>query len=140
MGNCMPNKQCIYAHSNVTKKFSTQSVNHYKNRVISIKDLRSSSKGNVKEKVNKLSVSRIPESSWIKVFDYFQFNEVREMGKVNRLFNQTAKSSVILVKFFKKKSDTNYLNSTTSASYSANVSTPLLQAKRDSLFSFGEMV
>ena len=46
---------------------------------------------------------------WVKVIDFLSYNELKEVGKVNRKFNMLVKNNNVLVKFFKKK-NTEYDN------------------------------
>ena len=40
---------------------------------------------------------------WVKVIDFLSYNELKEVGKINRKFNKLVKTNNVLVKFFKKK-------------------------------------
>ena len=45
----------------------------------------------------------ITKMLWVKVIDFLSYNELKEVGKVNRKFNMLVKNNNVLVKFFKKK-------------------------------------
>ncbi len=51
----------------------------------------------------------ITKMLWVKVIDFLSYNELKEVGKVNRKFNMLVKNNEVLVKFFKKK-NTEYDN------------------------------
>ena len=51
----------------------------------------------------------ITKMLWVKVIDFLSYNELKEVGKVNRKFNMLVKNNNVLVKFFKKK-NTEYDN------------------------------
>ena len=53
----------------------------------------------------------ITKMLWVKVIDFLSYNELKEVGKVNRKFNMLVKNNNVLVKFFKKK-NTEYDNIT----------------------------
>lgn len=57
-------------------------------------------------------VSRISSSSWEHVVHYLNYAEVKELGKTSKFFNVMCKKHKILVKFFKKKSNSNYQSKT----------------------------
>ena len=57
-------------------------------------------------------VSRISSSSWEHVVHYLNYAEVKELGKTSKFFNVMCKKHKILVKFFKKKSNSNYQSRT----------------------------
>ena len=46
---------------------------------------------------------KLTKKLWIRVLSFLNFNEIKEIGKVNRIFNFTVKQKDILIKFFKKE-------------------------------------
>lgn len=46
---------------------------------------------------------KLNSNSLLNIIDYMSFVELKEIGKINRLFNYLAKQNTILIKFFKKK-------------------------------------
>lgn len=86
------------------------------NRTICIKKTRKSesispkSEYSEKEIVPKKKAVRISRQSWINILDYLYFRELKEIGKVNRQLNSLAKSSDVLLKFFKKKNNNSNLS------------------------------
>lgn len=53
--------------------------------------------------VNRSLMLKLNSNSLLNIIDYLSFVELKEIGKINRLFNYLAKQNTILVKFFKKK-------------------------------------
>ena len=53
---------------------------------------------NKKKNYNQILTS----NQWQKIIDYLSFNDLKEVGKINRKFNIYCKCSKILIKFFKK--------------------------------------
>ena len=52
---------------------------------------------------------RVSLKLWIKIIDFLDFNELKEIGKINKTFKRVCKQNEILIKFFKKRnSDYNY--------------------------------
>ena len=49
----------------------------------------------------------ISHKSWTNVFDFLSYNEIKEVGKTNKLFNHLVRQNQILVKFFKNKNTFN---------------------------------
>lgn len=60
----------------------------------------------------------INESAWINVVDFLSFNELKQVAKVNRMFNCISKQHDILIKFFKKRKQNEFTPST-QVSYSS---------------------
>ena len=54
---------------------------------------------NIKYDYNK----SITNMLWVKVIDYLSYNDLKEVGKINRKFNMLVRTNNVLVKFFKKK-------------------------------------
>ncbi len=49
-------------------------------------------------------LNSITNMLWVKIIDYLSYNELKEVGKINRKFNKLVKTNnIVLVKFFKKK-------------------------------------
>lgn len=47
--------------------------------------------------------NKISKKNWLRIIDYLQYNELKEIGKTNRTFNYLIKDDKILIKFFKRK-------------------------------------
>ena len=56
-------------------------------------------------KKKRIHISR---RCWVKILNYMQFNELKEIGKVDRKFNSLAKSSDVLLKFFQNNKEKIY--------------------------------
>lgn len=52
---------------------------------------------------SKSYLNRINGNTWMKIVDYLNYQELREVGKTNKMFNYIAKQNDVLIKFFKKK-------------------------------------
>ena len=56
-----------------------------------------------KHSFNRLKLNKISKNNWLKIIDYLQYQELKEVAKTNRLLNYLSKDDKILIKFFKKK-------------------------------------
>ena len=89
MGNCIPSRKMIIQSTIRTENDSPKSIYIEKE--------------NCKKK--RIRISR---TCWLNILNYMQFNELKEIGKVNRQFNSLAKSSDILLKFFQNNKEKSY--------------------------------
>ena len=87
MGNCIGN-----SNTRIVKTITNNKTNVIKYKMVSSR---------------KHPLKHISKSNWLNVLDYLQFNELREVGKVNKQFNKQVKNAKILIKFFKKKKYSN---------------------------------
>ena len=90
----------------ITKKKTCQlnSIN-YKNNSYNRKD-KYSTNCNSEKLLNyfeKNKAEKLTNQLWINVLDFLNYNELKETGKVNRMFNQNVKQKELLIKFFKKR-------------------------------------
>ena len=51
---------------------------------------------------NKNYFNKLTPNQCKKVLDYLSYQDLKEVGKINRKFNKYCKSSHLLIKFFKK--------------------------------------
>ena len=74
----------------------------------------------------------INETSWMNVIDFLSFNELKQVAKVNRMFNYISKQHDILIKFFKKRKQNEFTPSTqvSYSSFIANVYNEISQKER----------
>lgn len=93
MGNCIGNRTICMKKTRKNESLSPKSEYSEKEIVLP-----------------KKKAVRISRQSWINILDYLYFRELKEIGKVNRQLNSLAKSSDVLLKFFKKKNYNNNLN------------------------------
>ena len=94
---------CVQNKSQITKSYLiSKNINLY----------RKSPQKYINKIVNISKVSRISSSSWEHVVHYLNYAEVKELGKTSKFFNVMCKKHKILVKFFKKKSNSNYQSKT----------------------------
>jgi hypothetical protein len=65
---------------------------------------KKSSKSTV-ETINneRKKIDKISKKNWLRIMDFLQYKELKEVGKINRLLNYLSKDDKILIKFFKKK-------------------------------------
>ena len=65
---------------------------------------KKSSKSTV-ETINneRKKIDKISKKNWLRIIDFLQYKELKEVGKINRLLNYLSKDDKILIKFFKKK-------------------------------------
>lgn len=100
--------------------------------------------GQLVKRPTSMHVNRKPKSfqitkaCWTKVINFLNYSEVKQIGRVNRAFNQMAKQDIVLIKFFKNKTnDKLYWNS----AYNTIALMPVMSfsdlKKRNSLSSFG---
>ena len=48
-------------------------------------------------------IDKITNKKWLKILDYLNYNDLKEVGKVNKFFNNNVKNKDILLKFFQKR-------------------------------------
>ena len=48
-------------------------------------------------------IDKITNNKWLKILDYLNYNDLKEVGKVNKFFNNNVKNKDILLKFFQKR-------------------------------------
>jgi hypothetical protein len=65
---------------------------------------KKSSKSTV-ETINneRKKIDKISKKNWLRIMDFLQYKELKEVGKINRLLNYLSKDDKILIKFFKRK-------------------------------------
>ena len=54
--------------------------------------------GVIKKKCNQ----KLTPQNWLKILQFMSYKDLKELGKVNRMFNHYVKQKEILVKFFRK--------------------------------------
>jgi hypothetical protein len=50
---------------------------------------------------NKI-IDKITQKNWFQILNFLSFSDLKELGKVNRIFNHYVKQKEILVKFFRR--------------------------------------
>jgi len=99
---------CIQKHQQITIKKplihnKTTFYSNYKN-TFSLFD-RFSTLGNSDDDLKfyyKNKSNKLTKQSWIRVLSFLKFNELKEIGKINRMFHMIIKQN-IPKKFFKKE-------------------------------------
>ena len=72
----------------------------------------------------------ISQKSWLNILDFLSYNEIKEIGKTNKLFNCLVKQNTILIKFFKNKNTyTPYQNLSRNTTYEVTNSKPKVNIK-----------
>ena len=56
--------------------------------------------------VQKEYIYLINEKSWKNIINFLGYNDLKEVGKTNKMFNQISKQEDILIKFFKRRNKT----------------------------------
>ena len=47
-------------------------------------------------------IQKLTPQNWLKIIQFISYKDLKELGKVNRMFNHYVKQKEILVKFFRK--------------------------------------
>ena len=89
----------------ISKTFSEKTLGSP--RIKSYKIFSDKDKFQISEKGFKSYNNKITPNLWKKVFDFLPYQDLKEVGKVNRKFNIKCKSYTILLKFFQNKDDYN---------------------------------
>ena len=51
------------------------------------------------------NMHKISSKNWLRILNFLQYKELKEVGKINRQLNFLSKDNRILIKFFQKKED-----------------------------------
>lgn len=71
---------------------------------VKVLDSQSNSNSNHnKSGVQKEYIYLINEKNWKNIINFLGYNDLKEVGKTNKMFNQISKQEDILIKFFKKR-------------------------------------
>ena len=60
--------------------------------------INNSNLGIIKNKCNQ----KLTSQNWLKILQFMSYKDLKEVGKVNRMFNHYVKQKEILVKFFRR--------------------------------------
>ena len=60
--------------------------------------INNSNLGIIKNKCNQ----KLTPQNWLKILQFMSYKDLKELGKVNRMFNHYVKQKEILVKFFRR--------------------------------------
>jgi len=81
-------------------------IKKYKNFNNNFNNIQNFNKKNIKN-LNFESeipiIDKITNNKWLKILDYLNYNDLKEVGKVNKFFNNNVKNKDILLKFFQKR-------------------------------------
>ena len=72
------------------------------------------------------TINKILINNWLRILNFLQYQDLKEIGKTNRLFNRLSKDNRILIKFFKKR-DSEYYFEAQSTNLSFNNEDSLVQ-------------
>ena len=72
------------------------------------------------------AINKILINNWLRILNFLQYQDLKEIGKTNRLFNRLSKDNRILIKFFKKR-DSEYYFEVQSTNLSFNNEDSLVQ-------------
>jgi hypothetical protein len=50
-------------------------------------------------------INRLSSKIWLRILNYLQYKELKEVGKINRKLNFISKDNRILIKFFQKQEE-----------------------------------
>jgi hypothetical protein len=95
---CHPHMGCGINHGN---KINVQTE-------VFIPTKKSNDSIETKNSFNRLTLNNISKKNWLKIIDYLQYQELKEVAKTNRMLNYLSKDDKILIKFFQKKNDNIY--------------------------------
>ena len=57
---------------------------------------------------NQNKINKIFINNWLRILNFFQYQDLKEIGKINRFFNRLSKDNRILIKFFQKRNSEYY--------------------------------
>jgi hypothetical protein len=81
-------------------------IKKYKNFNNNFNNIQNFNKKNIKNLNFESEISiidKITNNKWLKILDYLNYNDLKEVGKVNKFFNNNVKNKDILLKFFQKR-------------------------------------
>jgi hypothetical protein len=100
-----------YSNNNILiKKALNNKKNNnkkYKNFNNNLNNIQNYNKKNLNFELEIPIIDKITNNKWLKILDYLNYNDLKEVGKVNKFFNNNVKNKDILLKFFQKR-ETNY--------------------------------
>ena len=54
------------------------------------------------------TINKILINNWLRILNFLQYQDLKEIGKINRFFNRLSKDNRILIKFFQKRNSEYY--------------------------------
>ena len=98
---CIQKRNAILIKQKRTYQFTTL---NYKNSSNNIKEKFSTNcNSEVLNCFDKNKTDKLTNKLWINILDFLNYNELKETGKVNKMFNKNVKQKELLIKFFKKR-------------------------------------
>ena len=78
-------------------------------------------------------INKIFINNWLRILNFFQYQDLKEIGKTNRFFNRLSKDNRILIKFFQKRNSEYYYFDALSTRLSINNDDSFVQNVIDGL-------
>ena len=98
---CIQKRNVFLVKQKRTYQFTTL---NYKNSSNNIKEKFSTNcNSEVLNCFDKNKTDKLTNKLWINILDFLNYNELKETGKVNKMFNKNVKQKELLIKFFKKR-------------------------------------
>ena len=96
-----------YSNNNILiKKALNNKKNNnkkYKNFNNNLNNIQNYNKKNLNFEIEIPIIDKITNNKWLKILDFLSYNDLKEVGKVNKFFNNNVKNKDILLKFFQKR-------------------------------------
>jgi hypothetical protein len=96
-----------YSNNNILiKKALNNKKNNnkkYKNFNNNLNNIQNYNKKNLNFELEIPIIDKITNNKWLKILDFLSYNDLKEVGKVNKFFNNNVKNKDILLKFFQKR-------------------------------------
>ena len=96
-----------YSNNNILiKKALNNKKNNnkkYKNFNNNLNNIQIYNKKNLNFELEIPIIDKITNNKWLKILDFLSYNDLKEVGKVNKFFNNNVKNKDILLKFFQKR-------------------------------------
>ena len=89
----------------IKKALNNKKINikKYKNFNNNLSNIQNYNKKNINFESEIPIIDKITNNKWLKILDYLNYNDLKEVGKVNKFFNNNVKNKDILLKFFQKR-------------------------------------
>ena len=96
-----------YSNNNILiKKALNNKKNNnkkYKNFNNNLNNIQNYNKKNLNFELEIPIIDKITNNKWLKILDFLSYNDLKEVGKLNKFFNNNVKNKDILLKFFQKR-------------------------------------
>ena len=96
-----------YSNNNILIKTALNNKKNnnkkYKNFNNNLNNIQNYNKKNLNFELEIPIIDKITNNKWLKILDFLSYNDLKEVGKVNKFFNNNVKNKDILLKFFQKR-------------------------------------